>query len=81
MFQTIKRKIKMNKIALLFLGLTFAFTSVAQEGHDEGGLEKKVASVQLKDMEGNAINTAELGFDGPVIISFGRHGVLLVRES
>ena len=33
-------------------------------------LDKKVASVQLKDMDGKAFNTAELGFDGPVIISF-----------
>lgn len=61
----------MNKIALLFVGLTLALsTTYAQEGHDNGGSKKKVASVQLKDMEGNAINTAELGFDGPVIISF-----------
>lgn len=31
---------------------------------------KKLPSVILKDMEGKTVNTAELGFDGPVVISF-----------
>ena len=59
----------MNKIALLFVGLTFTFFTFAQDDHgaDSG---KKIASFQLKDMDGNAVNTAELGFDGPVIVSF-----------
>ncbi|MEJ6775888.1 MAG: TlpA disulfide reductase family protein [Crocinitomicaceae bacterium] len=59
----------MKKITLLFIGFTFVFCSMAQE--DNGTLlNKKVASVQLKDMEGKTVNTADLGFDGPVIISF-----------
>lgn len=58
----------MKKIALLFIiGLTFG--AVAQDSHEKMS-EKKVASVQLKDMEGNAVNTANLELDGPIIISF-----------
>ncbi|MCH2223572.1 MAG: TlpA family protein disulfide reductase [Crocinitomicaceae bacterium] len=61
----------MKKIALLFVGLALTVGSFAQEtvpAKDESG--KTVASVQLKDMDGNPVNTADLGFDGPVIISF-----------
>lgn len=59
----------MNKIALLFVGLTLTFFVAAQDGHGEAS-GKKIASVQLKDVEGNSVNTSELGFDGPVIVSF-----------
>ena len=60
----------MKKLLLLFVGVSIAMISSAQnEGHDEGTL-KQVASVILVDMEGNEVNTADLGFDGPVIISF-----------
>ena len=59
----------MKNITLLFVGVVIAFSSVAQEDHSKG-LNKKIASVQLKDMDGNQVNTAELGFDGPVVISF-----------
>ncbi len=31
---------------------------------------QKVSSVKLKDLKGKTYNTAELGFDGPVVISF-----------
>ena len=57
------------KIALLFISLAFIIGSHAQEEHKDL-LNKKVASVQLKDLDGNLVNTAELGFDGPVVISF-----------
>lgn len=60
----------MKKIALLFIGLTFAFGTFAQEEAHSEASGKKVASVKLKDMDGNNVNTAELGFDGPVVISF-----------
>ena len=59
----------MKKITLLFAGLIVAFGLNAQEEHSKG-LNKKVASVELKDMDGNQVNTAELGFKGPVVISF-----------
>lgn len=59
----------MKKIALLFIGLSFVMGSFAQEeAKEESG--KKIPSVQLKDMDGNTVNTAQLGFDGPIIISF-----------
>jgi len=61
----------MKKLLLLFVGVSIAMMSNAQEGDDHGLTSgKKVASVKLMDMEGNEVNTAELGFDGPVVISF-----------
>ena len=58
----------MKKIAVLFLGLVLSGSVGAQE-HTEF-ISKKVPSVVLKDMDGNDVNTAEMGFDGPVVISF-----------
>ena len=62
----------MKKIALLLVGftLTTSLTTFSQEKEHKQILDKKVASVELKDMEGNAVNTSKLGFDGPVVISF-----------
>ena len=59
----------MKKIVFLFTCLIISMTSFSQEEHkvEEG---KKIPSVQLKTMEGKTINTAELGFKGPVIFSF-----------
>jgi len=51
---------------LLLVGLSGA--AMAQEEGMETG--KKLPSVQLKDMNGNTINTNNLGFSGPVVISF-----------
>ncbi|MES2588878.1 MAG: TlpA disulfide reductase family protein [Bacteroidota bacterium] len=55
----------------LFFGilfLTLSFSSLAQDTHSEN--IKKLPSVKLKDMEGNDVNTAELGLKGPIVISF-----------
>lgn len=62
----------MKRITLLFVGLTVMFTSFGQdhEENDNGGITKKIPAVILQDMEGNTVNTSEMGFDGPVIISF-----------
>lgn len=60
----------MKKIALLLAGISFAFGLSAQDNHGIEDREKKVASVMLKDIDGETVNTAEFGFDGPVIISF-----------
>ena len=58
----------MKKIALLLIiGLTFGAAAQDDHGKSSG---KKVASVQLKDMDGNSVNTAALELDGPIIISF-----------
>ena len=52
---------------LFFAGLT----SQAQDSdHASSEAGKKLPAVKLVDMEGNAVNTAELGFEGPVVISF-----------
>jgi len=60
----------MKKLALLFIGIAFTFASSAQDekGHSDSG--KSIASVKLMDMEGNEVNTTDLGFEGPVVISF-----------
>jgi thiol-disulfide isomerase/thioredoxin len=61
----------MKKIALVVLSLSITLGSFAQE-HSPGDdvKMKKVASVLLENMDGDEVNTAELEFDGPVIISF-----------
>lgn len=61
----------MKKIALAFVGLSFIVGAFAQEEKKEHSFDvKKLPSVQLKDMDGKSVNTAELGFEGPVVISF-----------
>jgi thiol-disulfide isomerase/thioredoxin len=58
----------MKKFALLFSALLTATSYFAQ---DEHALDvKTVPSVQLKDLNGKVYNTAELSFEGPVVISF-----------
>ena len=58
----------MKKIFLLFVGVSMMFNSFGQdEGHSD---LKKLPSVQLTDVNGNIVNTSDLGFDGPVVISF-----------
>lgn len=59
----------MKKIALLVVGLVFAFSTFSQD--EKHILEvKKLPSVELKTMDGKSVNMAELGFKGPVVISF-----------
>ena len=57
----------MKKIVLFCFALLVFFNLKAQK---EKILDKKVASVQLKSMNGKTFNTSKLGFDGPVVISF-----------
>lgn len=56
----------MKKIAFLFISLALTTFVSAQE---EGSV-KQLPAVTLKDMDGKTVNTAALGFDGPVVISF-----------
>lgn len=56
----------MKKIALLVIGLALTTLSFAQEQP----AVKKLPEVKLVDMEGKPVNTAALGFEGPVVISF-----------
>lgn len=58
----------MKKIAFLLLGLVFSSLSMAQDNHQL--IVKQLPSVKLVDMNGKAVNTAELGLKGPIVISF-----------
>ncbi|MCT4664685.1 MAG: TlpA family protein disulfide reductase [Flavobacteriales bacterium] len=51
----------MKKVLLSMLFLAFGFVAVAQ---------KKLPSVDIKDMNGKTVNTASLVSDKPVVISF-----------
>lgn len=65
----VQAKIKtMKKIAFLLLGLVVSTLSMAQD--HEPLVVKQLPSVKLVDMNGKAVNTAALGFKGPVVISF-----------
>lgn len=61
----------MKRISLLFIGFALTFNGFSQEENSNQTEKlKKLPSVQLKDMDGNSVNTADLGFEGPVVISF-----------
>ena len=57
----------MKKILFILSIATFSLNLVAQDNPEKG---KTIPSVQLKDMEGKVINTAELGLKGPIVFSF-----------
>lgn len=54
----------MKKIVVVFL-LMLSCITLGQENN-----VKKLPSIQLTDMNGKAINTSELGYKGPIVISF-----------
>lgn len=60
----------MKKLLCLLVLAGWGTTLYAQDEAPESGDGKSLPSVQLEDMEGNLVNTAELGFDGPIVISF-----------
>ncbi len=60
----------MKNIFSLIVSFSFFLSSYCQENASHILEVKKVPSVQLKDMDGKSINTAELGFKGPVVFSF-----------
>ncbi len=62
----------MKKLVVLALALvsTFGMTLFSQDEAHSSETGKKLPAVQLVDMEGNAVNTADMGFDGPIVISF-----------
>ena len=56
----------------LFIAL-FLFSSITVFSQHEGESKldsKKIPAVKLKDINGKAVNTAELGLKGPVVFSF-----------
>jgi cytochrome c biogenesis protein CcmG, thiol:disulfide interchange protein DsbE len=56
----------MKKIAVLSLSLLVSISIFAQDSSNK----KTLPSVNLQDMKGKSYNTSELGFKGPVVISF-----------
>ncbi len=59
------KKLILSSIAIIGL---IAFTSLTQ---DDNGKGKKLPAVNIKDMAGNAINTAKVSNNGkPIVISF-----------
>ena len=60
----------MKKIAFALLFVSFGWTLSAQTGEEDHSSIKQLPSVILKDLNGKTINTAQLGFKGPVVISF-----------
>jgi peroxiredoxin len=59
----------MKKVLLITLALALTTLSFGQEETPSEN-DKQLASVQLKTMDGKTVNTADLGFKGPIIISF-----------
>ncbi|MGJ8661167.1 MAG: TlpA family protein disulfide reductase [Bacteroidota bacterium] len=61
----------MKKLILFSILLISGLTVNAQDdSHSSNDNGKKLPAVRLVDLDGNDVNTAELGFDGPVVISF-----------
>jgi len=61
----------MKALILLFAITFFSTLAFTQEDKDNGLLEKTVPSVELKDLNGELVNTSEISNDGkPIIISF-----------
>lgn len=53
----------------MLLALALVLGTVKATAQEEGQV-KQLPKVQLKDMDGKAVNTGDMGFDGPVVISF-----------
>ena len=60
----------MKRIVLAFVYTVLSFQFFAQDAAETHKELKQLPSVQLKDMNGKSVNTSDLGFDGPVVISF-----------
>ena len=60
----------MKRIVLAFVYTVLSFHFFAQDVAETQKELKQLPSVQLKDMNGKSVNTSDLGFDGPVVISF-----------
>ncbi len=58
----------MKKLILCFSAFVLIFSTFAQEVETE--TLKTLPSVYLVNLDGERVNTADLGFDGPVVISF-----------
>lgn len=59
----------MKKTTLILGLISLIFTTFSQE-EIKSENNKKIPSINLKTIDGKSVNTSELGFKGPVIISF-----------
>ncbi|MES2800206.1 MAG: TlpA disulfide reductase family protein [Bacteroidota bacterium] len=59
----------MKKFTFLFASL-FLFSNVFSQVEEKLGLSKKLPEVQLQDLNGKTYTMSDLGFEGPVVISF-----------
>lgn len=59
----------MRNSVLIFL-FSFFISSLFSQSEIPEVQGKTLPSIQLKDMDGNLVNTSKLGFKGPVVISF-----------
>lgn len=57
----------MKKLLFIFSIVSLFNLSFGQENNESN---KRLPAVQLKDMNGNPVNTAEMGLKGPIVISF-----------
>ena len=62
MIKKILMKTKFTFLFCLFAGILFA--------QETKKTQKQLPSVVLKDLSGSSVNTAAMGFEGPVVISF-----------
>jgi peroxiredoxin len=61
----------MKSLILIFALTYFSTFVISQEDKNNGLLEKTIPSVELKDLNGELVNTSEISNDGkPIIISF-----------
>ena len=67
LFARMKKKYVM-KLSILTLFCFIIGFSFAQNEHSTSS--KKIPSVVLKDMKGKSVNTAEMGIEGRIVISF-----------
>ena len=65
-----KTKTKMKTLFTLILVLLTGITAFSQDTHAIESQLKQVPSVNLQDINGKSVNTAAIGVEGPVIISF-----------
>ena len=58
------------KFKLLLFSFFISYSILAQEAEKNTKMGEKLPNLQLNDLNGNRININELGFKGPVVISF-----------
>lgn len=60
----------MKKLLVVSVLIFSSLHLFAQEGDHSSDFGKQIPSVKLVDMDGKEVNTADLGFEGPIVFSF-----------